>query len=61
MPDKPTRKVIATDADTGRLYEKIARAMTKQPAQVGTVFVKDAARVMALEFIQNHPELGVKA
>lgn len=58
---KQERKMIATDEYTGKLYEKIARAMTKQPQQIGTVFVKDAAKAAALYYIEQHPELGVKA
>lgn len=56
----PERKMIATDTETGKLFEKIAKAMTKQPDQHGTVFVKDAARVIALEYVRTHPELGIK-
>jgi hypothetical protein len=59
--NKPERKMIATDTETGKLFEKIAKAMTRQPDQHGTVYVKDAAKVAAVEYARNHPELGVKA
>ncbi len=64
MTDKPkptnNRRHIPVDLTTGTIYENIAKALNKQPERVGFVYIKDAAKLAALEFVKNHPELKVK-
>lgn len=54
----PARKTISTDPEDWKLYDKIARATTKQ---VGVkVYVNGMVKLMAQEYIRNHPELQIK-
>lgn len=52
------RKMIATDPNDWKVYDKIAKSLSKQ---VGfKVYVNNAVKIMANEYINNHPELRVK-
>lgn len=54
----PDRKMIATDPNDWKVYDKLAKALSKQ---VGfKVYVNNAVKIAMQEYIATHPELQIK-
>lgn len=59
MPDKVIH--IVPDPYTEALYKKVQAASKKQRSLGFSIYLNGLAREAMIEFVKNHPELGVKA